>query len=352
MDKNVDILVIGAGQAGLAMGYYLKQSDFNFMLLDSSARIGDAWRNRYDSLILFSPRNYSCLPGLSLSGDPEGYPPKDELANYLETYAHTFSIPVGLNTEVKSLEKMGERFKAITPNGEYSADKIVIATGPFQKPFLPQIQQHVSDNVFQIHSSKYKNPSQLPAGNVLVIGAGNSGAQIATELSHTRKVYLSTGHDIIFLRREILGRSIFWWLDKLHLSEIPVDSKISKFFKKSEPVIGSELKNLIQEEKVIVKERTVGFIGQNAVFQDESQIAVDNIIWATGFSSDYSWVHVQGVINQDNKPIHQRGISPVRGIYFLGLLWLSRLGSTQLNGVGYDAKHLYEHIKKSDQSNT
>ena len=352
MVNNVDILVIGAGQAGLAMGYYLKQSNFNFLLLDSSEQIGDAWRKRYDSLTLFSPRNYSRLPGLSLTGDPEGYPAKDELANYLETYAGTFSLPIRLNTEVKSLEKISDKFKVITTKGEFLADRIVVATGPYQKPFIPQIQQHLSNNVFQIHSSKYKNPSQLSSGNVLVIGGGNSGAQIAAELSQTKKVYLSTGHTIAYLPREILSRSIFWWLEKLHLSEIPFNSKISKFFKKSEPVIGTELKNLILEKKVIVKGRTLGFEGQTAIFGDESQIEIDNVIWSTGYQSDYSWVQVPGVINQNSKPVHRRGISPVAGVYFLGLLWLSRLGSTQLNGVGHDAKHLVEYINKTSSSTT
>ena len=347
MVENVDILVIGAGQAGLAMGYYLKQSKINFILLESSERIGDTWRDRYDSLVLFSPRNYSSLPGLSLSGDPEGYATKDELANYLETYAHTFSIPVSLNTEVKSLEKTGSDFHVITTKGEWLTNKIVVATGPFQKPFIPQIQHHLSNNVFQVHSSRYKNPSQLSSGNVLVIGGGNSGAQIATELSQTRTVYISTGHNILFIPRRIFRRSIFWWLDKLHLSDISVDSKISSFFKRSEPVVGTELKKLIQGKKVIVKERTLDFSGQEAIFKDGSQIRIDNIIWCTGYKPDYSWIHMQGVINQNNKPIHQRGISPVKGIYFLGLLWLSKLGSTQIHGVGYDAKYLYEYIKET-----
>ncbi len=347
MVKIVDILVIGAGQAGLAMGYYLKKSNFNFILLDSTETIGDVWRNRFDSLTLFSPRNYSSLPGLSLSGNPEGYASKDEFANYLETYAHTFQIPVSLNTEVKSLKKFGDsKFKAFTTKGDFLADKIVVATGPFQKPFIPQIQQHLSNKVFQIHSSVYKNPSQLSSGNVLVIGGGNSGAQITIELSKTRKVYISTGHKIVFIPRNIFRRSIFWWLDKLHLSEISTDSKISTFFKRTEPVVGLELKKLIQKEKVIIKERTLDFQDQKAIFKDGSQIKIDNIIWSTGYKPDYSWIYVPGIISQNNKPIHHRGISPVSGIYFLGLLWLSRLGSTQIHGVGYDAKYLYENIKK------
>lgn len=343
MAKNIDVLVIGAGQAGLSIGYYLKQSNFSFILIDSSNRIGDVWRNRYDSLTLFSPRNYSSLPGLSLSGDPKGYASKDEFANYLEIYAQTFRIPVRLKTVVQSVKKIdNSKFKVLTTNGEFLAEKIVVATGPFQKPFIPEIQENLSNKVFQVHSSRYKKPSQLPTGNVLVIGGGNSGAQIATELSQTRKVYLSTGHKIVFVPRNIFGRSIFWWLDKLHLSEISVDSKLSTFFKGSEPIVGLELKKLIQEKKVIIKKRTVDLQDQQAIFKDGSQIKVDNIIWATGYKPDYSWLHVDGVIDKGNQPIHHRGESPVKGIYFLGLLWLSRLGSTQIHGVGYDAKYLHD----------
>ncbi len=347
MVENVDILVIGAGQAGLAIGYYLKQSSFNFLLLDSSERIGNSWRNRYDSLTLFSPRNYSSLPGLSLLGDPEGYPSKDELANYLEIYANTFSIPVSLNTEVKSMERIDAKFLVLTTKGEFLADKVVIATGPFQKPFIPKIQDHISTNVLQIHSSKYKNPSQLSYGNVLVIGGGNSGTQISTELSYSKKVYLSTGHKILFVPQKIFKRNVFWWFDKLHLSELPTDYKISNYFKKNEPIIGTSLKKQIKKKKVIVTGRTLDFQDQNAIFNDGSKIRIDNIIWSTGFKPDYSWIHVQGVVDENEKPIHRRGVSPVEGIYFLGLPWLSRLGSTQLSGVGYDAKYLFERIKRS-----
>jgi putative flavoprotein involved in K+ transport len=334
LNKNVDVLVIGAGQAGLAMGYYLKQSNQTFRLIDSSKRIGDVWRNRYDSLVLFSPRRYSALPGLALSGDPEGFPSKDEIANYLEAYASFFSIPVSLDTKVERLEKMGDKYKAITSEGEWIANKIVIATGPFQKPFIPKIQGDLSKSVYQLHSTDYQRPSQLPAGNVLVIGGGNSGAQIATELSQSRKVYISTGHDIVFIPLKLLKRSIFWWLDTFRLSKVSVDSILAKYLQKTEPVIGMELKRLIECNQVEGKERTESFQGQEATFRDGTKIRVDNIIWATGFQFDYSWIDIAGVVDQQKKPIHERGISPVKGIYFLGLPWLSRVGSAQLNGRG------------------
>lgn len=347
MSNNVDVLVIGAGQAGLAMGYYLKQSKLSFVLVDDSERIGDVWRKRYDSLVLFSPRAYSSLPGLDLPGDSKGLPSKDEMANYLETYAKHFSIPICMDTRVEKLEQIDDKYRAVTSNGNYIAKNIVIATGPFRKPFIPEIQGKLSEKVLQLHSSEYRRPSQLPDGTVLVVGAGNSGSQIAAELSHTRKVYLSTGHELILIPHRILNRSIFWWLNVTLLSKVSADSKMAKFLQKNEPVIGKELKPIIESGKVQVKERTLSFNDREITFNDQSKIMVDSIVWSTGFQIDFSWLNIPGVLDQNKQPIHQRGISSKKGIYFLGLPWLSRVGSAQLNGIGHDAKHLYKHLKKS-----
>ncbi len=344
MKTEIDVLIIGASQAGLAAAHFLKAKNISFLIIGKEKYIGEVWRNRYDSLVLFSPRRYSTLPGLALAGDPEGFPSKDEVAEYLESYANHFSIPVSLNTKVERLEKIDNKFMAKTSKGVWIANKVVIATGPFQKPFIPKIDGDLSNGVFQLHSLEYQRSSQLPDGNVLIIGAGNSGSQIATELSMSRKVYISTGHDIVFIPHQILKRSIFWWLDRLYLSKVSVDSKIAKYLQKTEPVIGMELKKLIEDSKVQVKERTVSFQGKEATFKDGTKMKVDTIIWATGFQYDYSWIDIPDVLDQQKKPIHHRGISPIKGIYFLGLPWLSRVGSAQLNGIDYDAKRLYKHF--------
>jgi putative flavoprotein involved in K+ transport len=344
LNKNIEVLVIGAGQAGLAMGYYLKKAKLSFVLVDAAKQVGDVWRNRYDSLVLFSPRAYSSLPGMDLPGDPEGFPTKDEIAKYLETYANYFSIPIHLNTNVEKLEQIDDKYRVITSQGNFIAKNVVIAAGPFQKPFIPKLHGTVSKRIFQIHTSEYRRPSQLPEGSILVVGGGNSGSQIATELSASRKVYLSTGHEIVFIPHRILNRSIFWWLDVLGLSKVSVDTKLSKFLKKTEPVIGMELKPLIASGKVKLKERAISFHDQHIKFKDGSTIKVDSIIWATGFQFDFSWIDIPGILDHQKRPLHQRGISPVKGIYFLGLPWLSRVGSAQLNGVGHDAKYLIDSI--------
>ena len=348
MNQNIDVLVIGAGQAGLAIGYYLSQSNQSFVLIDATRRVGDVWRNRYDSLVLFSPRRYSSLPGLAMSGTPTGFPTKDGFADYLEAYASHFSLPIYLNTKVETLKQADGFFEAITSQGRYTAKNVVIATGPFQKPFIPQLEGSGSKSVFQLHSSDYRGPAQLTAGPALVVGGGNSGAQIALELAESRQVYLSAGHEMVFIPREILKRSIFWWLDVTRLAKASDGSKLAKLLKKTEPVIGMELKPLIENGKVLVKERAVSLQEQEVGFKDGSKTSVDNIIWATGFRLDYSWIDVAGVLDSQENPIHYRGISPVAGLYFLGLPWLSRVGSAQINGINYDAKNIFENLKKGN----
>jgi putative flavoprotein involved in K+ transport len=344
LNKYIDVLIIGSGQAGLTMGYYLKQTDRSFVLVDASKRIGDVWRNRYDSLVLFSPRRYSSLPGMTLPGNLEGFPTKDEFADYLENYAKHFSIPIQLQTKVEKLEKLDDKYRAVTSKGDFIAKNVVIATGPFHKPFTPQLQGTLSRNIYQIHSSEYHRPSQLSEGSVLVVGAGNSGSQIAVELSNSRKVYLSTTNDIKFVPHRILNRSIFWWYYALRLSKISVDSKFAKYLK-YEPVIGTKLQPLLKSGKVELKPRTHSLNEQEITFVDDTKIAVDNIIWATGFQYDFHWVDIPDVFDHQKKPIHKRGISPIKGIYFLGLHWLYRRDSAQISGIGFDAKYLFDHLQ-------
>jgi putative flavoprotein involved in K+ transport len=347
MDNLIDVLVVGAGQAGLAMGYYLKQTKLSFLLVDTFDRIGNSWRNRYDSLVLFSPRAYSSLPGHSMSGEPESFPKKDDVAEYLESYAEQFSIPVRLSTHVKQLIKADDNYVAITTTGNIEARNVVIATGPFHKPFIPEINENASPKLFQIHSSLYQRPSQLPDGAVLIVGAGNSGAQIAAELAKTREVFLSCGHKLSFVPAEILGRTLFWWLDKFGILKVNAKSLLGRFLRKKEPVIGTELKSLIKRGEVKVKERLVSIDGNEAEFIDGSKIRIDAIIWASGFQRDFNWIQADGVLHSYGELVHERGVSLVKGLYFLGLPWLHTRGSAQLSGVGYDAKFLCNYLVKN-----
>lgn len=342
LDRNVDVLVIGAGQAGLAMGYYLKDLPLSFALLDANPRVGDTWRTRYDSLVLFTPRTYSALPGLKLSGDPAGYPGKDELADYLETYADHFDLPVHLNTSVQRLERAQDGFHVLTNQGTYQAKQVVIATGPFQKPFIPNLQGTISDDVYQTHTAFYTNPSQLKPGPVLVVGAGNSGVQIAAELCEERDVYLSIGKKMKIMPSVILNRSLFWWFDVLGLSKATVDSTVGKILSQNDPIIGTEIKPLLKQGKVKSRGRAQSVRGREVQFADGQTCTVDNIIWATGFEYDHRWIDVPGVIDNHGSIVHERGVTKVKGLYFLGLPWQYRRGSALLLGVHQDAQFLAE----------
>jgi putative flavoprotein involved in K+ transport len=348
MRTEIDVLIIGASQAGLAVAHCLKEKNISFLIIGKELNIGDVWRNRYDSLVLFTPRWYSSLPGLPLEGDLNGFATKNEIADYLERYAMHFNLPVCLNTEVYSLSKERETFVVKTNTAEYRAQYVIVATGPFQKPFIPRLADTLTDEVFQVHTSQYVNPTYLKEGPVLVVGAGNSGAQIAVELSKDREVYLSIGHKMKFFPLDILGKSIFWWFDKLGLLSANIHSKLGQFIsKQGDPIFGRELKTLIREGKVTIKTRTKGTHHKLISFDDGSKVEVENVIWATGFHSDYSWIQIPGILNEKGKPSHTRGVSKVKGLYFLGLPWQNRRGSALIGGVGVDAKHIAENIIKS-----
>ncbi|MFB3161956.1 NAD(P)/FAD-dependent oxidoreductase [Neobacillus sp. 179-J 1A1 HS] len=342
-----DVIVIGAGQAGLAMGYYLKQAKLSFLILDKGSAIGESWKNRYDSLTLFTPRSYSSLPGLALKGEESIYPTKDVISDYLSLYANTFSLPIQLNTAIKRLDKE-EHFTLYTTQGEYHCKNVIIATGPFQEPFIPEFSHLLSENILQVHSSMYKNPSQLQEGTTLVVGGGNSGAQIAVELSYNKEVYLSVGHQMRFLPQDIGNKNIFWWFDKLGIYKANVHSRVGQFIKNQpDPIFGFELRSQIKRGKVMLKHRVTSADNNQLHFDDGSSIEVSNIIWSTGFKSDYSWINIPFVVDEKGLPIHQRGVTNIKGLFFLGLVWQNSRGSALLQGVGMDAKYLVEKLSRN-----
>lgn len=343
----LDIIVIGAGQAGLSMGYYLQQGGYNFVIFDGKKRIGDTWRNRYDSLILFTPKSYSSLPGMRLEGDKNAFPTKDEIADYLEAYAKRFLLPVKTETTVLKVQKIKSTFEVTTDKGIFHSKHVIIASGAFQKPFIPSISQSLSHEVFQIHSSQYQSPKMIPDGPVLVIGGGNSGTQIATELAENREVTIAISHPFKFLPLNILGKSIFYWLEKMGLLFAGTDTRRGLWFRKqSDPIFGLELKHLIRKERIHIKPRVIKTQGREIMFNDHSKTSVQNIIWSTGFVPDYKWIDIEGVLDANGFPLHNRGLSPIQGLYYIGLPWQHQRGSALICGVGKDAEFLYSVLKK------
>mgnify|MGYP001120022815 CR=1 FL=1 len=340
-----DTIIVGAGQAGLAIGHYLKQENKDFILLDKGSGVGETWRERYDSLVLFTPRMYSSLPGLPLSGDKHGLPTKDEIADYLKTYAETFQLPVHFNEEVEGISKTEDTFLIKTNQQEYKAKNVVIATGPFQTPIIPAFSKTLPSTINQLHSSQYKHPKQLAEGNVLVVGGGNSGAQIAYELSKERETYLAVSKPLKYMPLSLLDKSIFWWFDKLGILKTPNHSFLGKAIqRKGDPVFGFELKQAVKKKEVIVKERVMNVKDNKILFKDNSELEVQNIIWSTGFKTELPWLQIEGVLDDKGKVLHDRGVSTIKGLYFIGLPWQHRRGSALLQGVGYDAEYISRKI--------
>ncbi len=350
-----DVMIIGGGQAGLAIGYYLKTSGMSFVIIEANGRIGDSWRNRYDSLVLFTPRKYSSLPGLEMSGCPEGFPTKDEMANYLEAYADHFNLSIKLNTHVKLIDKNSSLFEITTNQEVIQTKQVVIATGAFQKPFIPSIKTGSDDGVLHMHSSNYVSPNQILDGSVLVVGGGNSGAQIAVELAQEKDVSLAISHPLRFLPLRLLGKSIFKWLDFVGLLYAGLDTKRGRWFQKqSDPIFGYDLKKVIDEGKIKIKDRVMQVTGKEVVFRNEEKQYYETIIWATGFIPSYEWINIDGAISSKGEPVHTRGVSSIRGLYYIGLPWQYQRGSALICGVGRDAEYLmpiilHEHVRNQEE---
>jgi putative flavoprotein involved in K+ transport len=341
----LDVLVIGAGQAGLALGWHLRQQDTDFALVDAGARIGDAWRSRWDSLRLFTPAEYDSLPGMPFPAPAGTYPGKEQVATYLEDYAQAFDLPVRLATPVSRLHGTGEEaFTAETTAGDIRARRVVVATGPFQVPLVPRWSAGLAPTVAQRHSSSYRHPGDVPGGSVLVVGAGNSGVQIAEELAAAgRRVTIAIGSRPVMVPQRLLHRDLFWWLGRAHLIQRPADSRLGRRLRRSpETVIGTSWR-AVRGLGIALRPRAVQATGTTVTFTDGSSLDVDGVIWATGYRPDHSWLDVPGAVVA-GQVVHQRGVSVVPGLYFLGLPWLHSRGSGLLGFVGGDAAWLAERL--------
>jgi putative flavoprotein involved in K+ transport len=350
-DRSLDAVVVGGGQAGLAIAWHLKRQGQQFVVLEAGSELGHTWRDRWDSLKLFTPAQYDGLPGMPFPAPTDAYPTKDRVAEYLQTYVTAFDLPVRLNTKVTSLSQTDQRFDVRTADDTFHASQVVVATGPFQVPFVPPAAQWLEPSVIQVHSSGYRNPAALPGGSVLVIGGGNSGFQIAEELAATRQVDLSIGERAPMLPQRLAGRDLFWWLTRLGLLRVTVDSRLGRRASRREFIIGTN-KRRLRKVGVRFRPRLVEADGRTVRFADDSVLhGVGVVVWATGYRSDYAWIHIPGAIEQ-GRVVHRRGVTKIPGLYFLGLSWQHTRGSALLGFVNQDAAYLADQIAAHHRAGT
>jgi putative flavoprotein involved in K+ transport len=347
--KRREVIVIGGGQAGLAMGYFLAQQGRDFLILEAAQEPGAAWRGRWDSLKLFTSVRYSSLPGLPFPGDPDSYPTRDQVVEYLTAYARHFDLPVEPGSPVRSVSRKSEAgYLVALDDRTYEADQVVVATGPFHAPRTPPIAEALAPHVVQLHSSEYRSPADVPSGRVLVVGGGNTGFQIAEELAASRELHLSIGSRQAPLPQRLLGRDLFWYLDATGLIRTPKGSWIGRRAEGRDTLIGSSPRAM-RRRGVELHPRTVNAAGAAVTFEDGTTLEVDAVLWATGFGIDHSFVDVP-VFDDRGHLVHQRGVTESPGLYFLGLSWQHTRGSALIGWVKDDAEFLAQQIGSYQRS--
>ena len=341
-----DVVVVGGGQAGLAAAWHLRRQGRRFVVLEAAGELGHSWRTRWESLRLFTPAENDALPGLPFPAHLGTYPGKDAVADYLRDYAAALDLPVELGVRVTRLQRVDDGFAVCTADRTYTARQVIVATGPFQTPFVPPLAAGLDASVTQLHSAGYRSPDPLPAGPVLVVGGGNSGFQIAEELAATRPVQLAVGSSYPALPQRVLGRDLFWWLTRLRLMRVTAGSRLGRRMRtRGEFLIGSSRRGL-QRAGVRFRPRLVDAGGRTVRFADGTSSEVAVVVWATGYRPDYSWIDIPAVL-RDGRVTHTRGVTTIPGLYFLGLPWQHTRGSALLGFVADDAAHVAAHAART-----
>jgi putative flavoprotein involved in K+ transport len=348
--QHHEVVVIGGGQAGLAIGHHLAEQGRRFTILEAAGEPAAAWRTRWDSLTLFTPVRYDSLPGLAFPGHPDSYPGRDDVVAYLTNYARHFELPVEYDSQVQSVRPSGSGFVVETAHRSYEANQVVVATGPFQVPFVPSISERVNSDVVQLHSNAYRAPDDLPDGPVLVVGGGNTGFQIAAELAASREVHLAVGARQTPLPQRILGRDLFSYLEATGLMSKRVTSRLGQRLKDRDTLIGSSPR-AARKHGIRMRPRATEAAGATVTFADGTDVTVGGVVWATGFRLDHSFVELP-VFDDNGAVAHERGVTAIPGVYFLGLPWQHTRGSALLGWVKDDALHIARAIEELPRAAT
>lgn len=349
--EHYETIVIGGSQAGLSAGYHLARRGREFVILEANDSVGDAWRNRWDSLRLFTPAKFSRLPGMRIPGASAwSFVAKDEMAEYLEAYARRFELPVRTGVAVDRVTKDDGWFVMTAGDRRFEARNVIVATGAHQIPRRPDFASELDPEIVQMHSSEYRGPSQLRDGDVLVVGAGNSGAEIAYELAETRRCLLAgkSPGQIPVRHGSLVSRPFFrvfrFFGHRVLRVDTPIGRKLGrKLVAKGDPLIRRREQDLaaVGIERV---GRVVGVEGGLPVLEDGRVVDVPNVLWCTGFKTDFGWIDLP-VFDGDGQPRHYRGVVESEpGLYFLGLVFQYSLSSDVLPGRGRDARYIVKHI--------
>jgi putative flavoprotein involved in K+ transport len=347
---HFETVIIGGGQAGLTLGYHLAKRGRPFVILDANERIGDAWRKRWDSLRLFTPACFSRLPGMPLPAPGWSFPTKDEMADYLESYAERFELPVRIGVKVDGVSRVDGSFVVSAGDERIEARNVIVATGAHRIPTIPAFAPELDPRIAQLHSSAYRNPAQLQEGDVLLVGAGNSGAELSVELARERHCVLAGPKvDEIPVRHGTLpgrlGFRVFRFLGhRVVKTDNPIGRKLgAKLGSKPDPLIRTRSKDILAAGVERVG-RVVRIEGGRPVLEDGRVLDVANVVWCTGFRTDFGWIDLP-VFDEAGNPRHVRGVVESEpGLYFLGLVFLYSFSSDVLPGRGRDAAYIAKHI--------
>jgi putative flavoprotein involved in K+ transport len=350
--ERIDTVVVGGGQAGLSVGYHLKKRGVQFVILDASSRIGDAWRNRWDSLCLFTPAKFSGLDGMRFPAPPNSFPTKDAMGDYLESYARHFQLPVRSGVRVERLSRLGDRFLVVAGDQSFEADSVVVAMAGWQRPRVPAFASELNPHIVQLHTFEYRNPSQLKPGAVLVVGAGNSGAEIALDVVRAHETWLAgpdTGH-VPFRIEGLVARLLLVRLvlrvvfHRILTVKTTVGRKVrAKMLHRGEPLVRTKPQDLVAAG-VKRAPRVVRIDNGRPVLEDGRILDVSNVIWCTGFHSGFSWIDLP-VFDANGDATHDSGVVTTEpGLYFVGLKFLHAASSAAIHGVGRDAARIADRI--------